>query len=181
MVPFTLLGLMAGCTSSSGLTDASPKPQTGNPVVVQATCPQIFMRDSGAYHRVYAGGATDDQSKLVYQASFADTTRSCTTNGEQLTVNVMAQGRVVAGPAGKGGPVSLPVRITVTETNAQQQEVEIYSQAVSYPVNIPADTLSSQFLFQKADVNIPVSSAQNAKVYLAFDTAAPAKGKAKKK
>lgn len=176
VVPLTLLGLLAGCNSSSTLSDTAPQPQAAQQaagVVVQASCPQIFMRDGTAYHRVYARGGEGDPSKLIYQASFADTTRSCTTDGSQLTVNVMAHGRVVAGPAGQAGTVSLPVRITVTETNPLQQEEQIYSQVVQYPAAIPADSLSAQFLFNKADVSIPAAAARNAKVYIGFD-AAPA-------
>lgn len=188
VVSLTLLGLLAGCNSTSSLSDATPQPQAPgapqgsyiNAAVVQASCPQIYMRDGSAYHRVYAGGE-NDPSKLVYQASFADTTRSCSTDGNNLTINVFAQGRIVAGPLGKGGGVTLPVRVTVTETNAMQKEEQIYSQLVQYPVNIPGDTLSSQFLFNKADVSIPTSSAQNAKVYISFDAAPQAKPKGKKK
>ncbi|MCX8996397.1 hypothetical protein NOF55_15740 [Rhizobiaceae bacterium BDR2-2] len=178
MVSFTLLGLLAGCNSSSSLSDTAPQGQASdlrqgasvNSVVVQATCPQIFMRDATASHRVYARGGDGDPTKLVYQAAFADTTRSCTTDGNQMTINVLAQGRIVAGPAGSASTVSLPVRITVTETNAMQLEEQIYSQLVSYPAAIPADSLSGQFLFQKPDVTIPASSAQNAKVYIGFDS-----------
>lgn len=187
VLPLTLLGLLAGCNSSSSLSDASPQPGTPAPasgsatnaVVVQATCPQIFLRDSTAFHRVYAKGGENDPTKLIHQVAFADTTRSCATDGNQLTVTVMAQGRVVAGPLGKPGSVTVPVRVTVTETNAMQQEEQIYSQLVQYPVEIPADSLSGQFLFTKADVTIPVASAQNAKVYIGFDAAPQPKGRRK--
>lgn len=188
VVSLSLLGLLAGCTSSSGLSDAAPKAQTPlppnasavNAAVVQASCPQIYLRDGTAYHRAYAKGGENDPAKLIYQASFADTTRTCTTDGNQLTINVMAQGRIIAGPLGKAGGVTLPVRVTVTETNQMQQEQQIYTQLVSFPVEIPADSLAGQFLFNKTDVSIPAAAGQNAKVYIAFDTAPPATGKKKK-
>ena len=190
IVPFMLVGALAGCNSSSTLSDAAPSTgPTGAaaPLVVQATCPQVLLRDGTAFHRVYAGGAAGsadgDPDKLIYQASFAEMTRSCTTNGENLTINVMAQGRILAGPAGKGGPVTLPVRVTVMETTSMQEQQSIYDQHVRFPVEIPADTLSGQFLFTKADVTIPVSSARNATVFIGFEDAAPAKstGKGKRK
>lgn len=180
VVPLLLPGLLAGCNSSSSLSEAAPRAQAGTSVVVQAICPQIYLRDSTASHREYLKGGKDDPEKLVYQASFADTTRSCTTNGDQITISVMAQGRVVAGAAGKAGTVSLPVRVEVTETSMQQVEQSIYAQNLRYPAEIPADSLSAQFLFSKTDVVIPASAAQNAKVYIGFDAGPLPKEKKRK-
>lgn len=180
VVPLSLLGFLAGCNSSSSLSEAAPQAQAGAAVVVQATCPQIFLRDSTASHREYLKGGQGDPEKLVYQASFADTTRSCSTNGDQLTISVMAQGRVVAGAAGKAGAVSLPVRVEVTETGMQQVEQSIYAQNLRYPAEIPADSLSAQFLFSKTDVVIPASAAQNAKIYIGFDAGPQPKDKKRK-
>ena len=97
-----------------------------------------------------------------------------------LQKHFMAQGRIIVGPAGKPGSFNLPVRVSVTETSqVTQQESQIYSQFVRYPVSVTPDAPSSQFLFQKTDVTIPAGSAQNAKVYLSFETGPEAKAKRK--
>jgi hypothetical protein len=93
----SLLSLAAGC-SSSGTTDGleanvtSAEAQAISPVV-QANCPQLFMLEDGAVRQVYTSGATGKPESLIYQASLGDMTRSCSMNGDVLTVHVMAQGQ----------------------------------------------------------------------------------------
>src|SRR3546814_21110084 len=84
----------------------------------------------------------------MYQASLADMTRQCTANETTITINVMAQGRIVAGPAATGGQVNLPVLVEVLDGDNV-----VSSQKVSYPVELPAT--GTQFIFNKADVQIP--------------------------
>ena len=189
VAPLALVALLASCNSNTTLSDAAPKGPMEmtqqaaapvNAVIVQTTCPQIFMRDATAYHREYVKGGQDDPAKLIYQASFGETTRSCSTDGVNMTISVMAQGRIIVGPAGKPGSFNLPVRVSVTETSqVTQQESQIYSQFVRYPVSVTPDAPSSQFLFQKTDVTIPAGSAQNAKIYLSFESGPEAKAKRK--
>ena len=187
VAPLALLGLLASCNSGTSLSDAAPKgpmemtQQAAAPVnamVVQASCPQVFIRDNNAFHREYLKGGQDDPAKLVYQASFGETTRSCGTDGVNMVITVMAQGRIIVGPAGKPGAFDLPVRVSVSETSqVTQTEEQIYSQFVRFPVSVTPDAPSGQFLFQKADVTIPAASARNAKLYLSFETATAGKRK----
>ncbi len=101
--------------------------------VVQGACPQMFMKDSDAIFRTYAGGAkTGDAEKLAYQASIGDYTRQCSLNDTNLTMTVVAQLRVVAGPNGSsGGKVTLPIRITVYDG-----EDALYSEVTNFPVEV---------------------------------------------
>src|SRR3546814_13090766 len=106
------------------------------------------MREETAVHRAYARGGQDNPEKLMYQASLADMTRQCTANETTITINVMAQGRIVAGPAATGGQVNLPVLVEVLDGDNV-----VSSQKVSYPVELPAT--GTQFIFNKADVQHP--------------------------
>src|SRR3546814_10792934 len=84
----------------------------------------------------------------MYQASLADMTRQCTANETTITITVMAQGRIVAGPAATGGQVNLPVLVEVLDGDNV-----VSSQKVSYPVELPAT--GRQLIFNQADVQIP--------------------------
>jgi hypothetical protein len=140
------------------------------PAVVQAYCPQVVMLEQNAVYQVYAKGGQDDPSKLLYQASFNDVTRQCTANETTMTINVVAQGRIVQGPAGTPGSVTLPVTVEVVDGDNV-----IYSQKVAFPVNMPAG--GSQFIFSKADVQIPNAqggASRFTRVRLGFDST-PAK------
>jgi len=154
-LPLALLAILAGCNSSSpvsGLSlgsSAQPAAATG-PVVVQAYCPQVGMLEQSAIKNAYAGNAKDDPAKLIYRASLSEATRACTANDTTLTIRVQAQGRVVIGPAGKPGRISLPINVEVIG----EGDKVLYSQTQITPVDVPAEGVA-QFLFDKADVSIP--------------------------
>ncbi|MGE7371089.1 PilZ domain-containing protein [Neorhizobium sp. NPDC001467] len=163
-----ILAAVTGCsTPDLGAAGRAEAQATVTPVV-QAYCPQVVIRTDTGFHRAYAGKAAEgDDSKLIYQASFADVTRSCTANETTLTVNVMAQGRIVAGAAGKTGDVTLPVLVEAVDGNDV-----IYSQKVAFTATIPAEG-SGQFIFQKPDVAIPNAvggASRFTTVRIGFDT-----------
>ena len=173
----SMAAVLGGCNSSSpglGLNsstaDASAQP---TPVVVQAYCPQIVMRDQNAVYRAYARGGQDNPDKLLYQASFNDATRQCTANETTLTINLVAQGRIVQGPAGTPGSVNLPVLVEVVDGDNV-----LYSQKVAYPVDVPVG--GTQFIFSKADIQIPNAAggaSRFTRVRLGFDNAPAKKGR----
>lgn len=173
LLSVSFLAVLAGCNSSSptsGLTEAAPaaEAQVAAAPVVQAFCPPVVMREEGAVHRAYARGGQDNPEKLMYQASLAEATRQCTANETTMTINVVAQGRVVAGPVATPGQVSLPVLVEVVDG-----EDVIYSQKVSFPVEVT--TGGNQFIFSKADVQIPNAqggASRFTRVRLGFETAA---------
>ncbi|WP_081295725.1 hypothetical protein [Rhizobium leguminosarum] len=139
--------------------------------VVQGACPQIFMRDQDAIFRTYAKGKKDDPQQVVFQASFGDYPRQCTLNDTNLTMTVVAQLRLVAGPAGTPGPVTLPIRISVLDG-----ETVLYSEVTKFPTEIPPGTPGAQVIFRKDGIKMPVGSGALVRVNVGFDTQ-PAKTK----
>ena len=180
IVPMMALLALGGCsTAQNPLSGAQPQPapelQTAvNTRVVEGTCPQIFMRDGTAFHRTYARGGEGDASKITYQASFAQTSRACTVNEQALNITVVAQGRLIAGPMGGPGRVSLPVRVEVKDG-----ESVLYSQLVHFDAEIPTGD-TAQFVFRKDDVSIPGGAGKQARIYIGFDSA-PQKAPGKKR
>ncbi|OAV56946.1 hypothetical protein A6U98_03355 [Rhizobium sp. WYCCWR10014] len=139
--------------------------------VVQGACPQIFMRDQDAIFRTYAKGKKDDPQQIVYQASFGDYTRQCTLNDTNLTMTVVAQLRLITGPAGTPGPVTLPIRISVIDG-----ETVLYSEVTKFATEIPAGAPGTQVIFRKDGITMPVGSGALVRVNIGFDTQ-PAKTK----
>jgi len=173
----SLVTILAGCNSSSSTEGLAPEAQAQQPVtpVVQAFCPPVVMLEQTAVYRSYARGGQDNPEKLLYQASLADATRQCTANETTMTINLIAQGRIVQGPAGTPGQVTLPVLVEVVDGDNV-----IYSQKVAFPVEIPAG--GTQFIFNKPDVQIPNAqggASRFTRVRLGFDTG-PAKKPARR-
>lgn len=165
----SLLSIVAGCNSSTPSDALAVNPPSAPAVspVVQANCPTVTILDTDAIYHVYAGGAKDDQSKLVYQASISDTTRSCSMNADTLTVNVLAQGRLVPGPLAKPGRVNLPIRVTVKDGSG-----ETFSELTSFAIDVPAGAAGTQFIFNNDHVAIPNGpggAPKSANVYISFD------------
>jgi len=169
----SLLMVLSGCNAGNPggvLGSAADKPAAtpaADPAnvaaAVQGFCPPITLRDGTAYHRVYAKGAKDDATKIVYQASLADTTRSCTRSETGMTITAMVQGRLVAGPEGKAGQVMLPIRVAVTDGDKV-----IYSELTQFPVTLTDVAQASQFVFTK-DVPVPPDVGGLTKVHVGFD------------
>ncbi|POO56441.1 PilZ domain-containing protein [Agrobacterium rosae] len=164
----SLLAVISGCNSSNPSDSMAVNAPTAEAVspVVQANCPGITILDSNAVHRVYAGGG-NDPTKLVYQASLSDTTRSCSMSNDTLTVNVLAQGRLVPGPLSKPGRINLPIRVTVKDGNG-----EIFSQVTNFPVDLPAGDAGTQFIFNNPNVAIPNGpggASRQTNVFISFD------------
>ena len=139
--------------------------------VVQGACPQIYMRDQDAIFRTYAKGKKDDAQQIVFQASFGDYTRQCTLNEANLTMTIVAQLRLITGPAGAPGPVTLPIRVTILDG-----ETVLYSEVTKFPTEIPAGAPGTQVIFRKDGIKMPVGAGALVRVNIGFDTQ-PAKTK----
>lgn len=143
--------------------------------VVQGACPTIYMKDAEAIYHSYAGGAkTGAPEKLSFQATIGNYTRQCTLNEQNLTMTVVAQLRVIAGPAGGPASVTLPIRITVLDG-----EDSLYSEVTNFPATVDPSG-ATQVLFRKDNIKLPVGSGALVRVNIGFDQGAPAKGKKKK-
>ncbi|MCL6706216.1 hypothetical protein M8R20_04305 [Pseudomonas sp. R2.Fl] len=133
--------------------------------VVQGTCPPIALRDGTAFFRTYAKGAKDDPQQVVYQASLADTTRSCSRNDAgQLTITVMVQGRLISGPQGKAGTLSMPIRVSVVDGDQV-----LYSEITKFDAALADVNQPSQFVFTKDVTGIPGEISRLALVSVGFD------------
>jgi hypothetical protein len=169
-----LLGaaLIAGCTAADPGAILNPRgsnPQPAidpvtNAAVVQGACPQVQLREGTAFYRTYAKGGDGDPSKVIHQASIADTTRQCRISGGQMVMTVVASGRLVAGPAGKAGQVDVPVRVAVLDG-----ETVLYSELQKQPVVLTDGAPTTQFVFTNPSVTFPASASRSAKVYIGFD------------
>lgn len=166
LLAMSALLAVAGCNTpqSGGAIEAGGSAAATTPAVIQAACPPVTLREGTASYRTYAKGGKDDPTKVVYQASLADTTRQCVQSEDSLTVTVVAQGRIVAGPAGGPGKVTMPIRVAATDG-----EKTLYSELTQYPVEVPPGSTNTQFVFTKTDVTVPAGAGADAKIYIGFD------------
>lgn len=152
-----------------------------------AYCPIITLRDGTAYFNSYAKGgkrakkadaedgsaaANDDSADIVYQAAITDVTRDCSRNAGSLTMNVAVAGKVVPGPKGGAGSITMPIRIVVVHGS----EV-LYSQLHQYKVQITDTTAATQFVFNDPNVTIPEPTDKGYQIFAGYDEGPPSKKK----
>lgn len=189
----SLLALLAGCSSlgfggggdkqpATDVTVApaagaggSAQPVTGGQAYIAGKCPQVVIRDEASTYRTYAKGAKDDPNQLTYQASLAQATRQCTSDGTSLGINIAAQGRLVAGPQGSSGKVTLPVHIAVMDNNTA-----LYDKTINFVAEIPPGETTTQFLFTANDIKVAGGSGGFTIVQLSFDQGSQKPAKAEK-
>lgn len=183
----SLAAILAGCNTSGssggGLFGSSaPAPATTSaPVgaVVQGVCPKVALDDNSAFHRTYAKSGSKDDQDVVFQASLAETTRACTQSETGMTIKVQVAGRLIAGPQGHAGTLSMPIRVQVKDGDQV-----ISSELVPFSATLANSDQSVQFLFSK-DVSIAANPSATTQVIVGFDDspakAAPKNAPSKKK
>lgn len=159
----------AGC--QSGGSGSAPGSVAETPPVekireseLRAYCPQVMLREGTAFYNSYERGAEEDPTKLVYQASIANVTRSCTYGEGTLTMNVAVAGKIVPGPVGAAGTVTMPIRVVVT-----RGEEVLYSQLHQFPVAVNDTTGATQFVFNDPNVTFPAPTSRSIRVFAGYD------------
>lgn len=180
---FALAGFMlaaAGCQSGDtggvlgfGGGSKQTPPQEGKVLAseLRAYCPTVTLKEENGFINRYAKGGEDDAAKLSWQASISEVTRSCNRQTGMLAMDVALAGRVVPGPAGASGSVTLPIKITVLRSDGEV----IYSQTQNHQVALSGNQ-AQQFLVNDPNVVVPIPENNTLQVFAGFDT-----GPAKKK
>jgi hypothetical protein len=177
-VALALSGLMlavAGCQSGGGAKNVLdvggkqtpvPPPPDGKVKAsdLLAYCPRVTLRDGTAYYNSYARGGQDDASKLIYQAAITEVSRDCTRSNGMLMMKVGVAGKVVPGPLGKAGTITMPIRVVV-----MHGDKVLYSKLHQDKVQISNASAASQFLLTDPDISVPEPTAQDYQVFAGFD------------
>ncbi len=161
----------AGCQSvGKSLDNGAIKPDAPKAKAseLRAYCPTVTLREGTAYFNTYAKGGQDDADKLIYQAAISEVTRDCSRNDGTLTMNVAVAGRVVPGPLGSAGTITMPIRIVVV-----QGSQVLYSQLHQYKLQITSTTAATQFVFNDPNVSVPLPAEGTYQVYAGFDEGPP--------
>jgi hypothetical protein len=194
-----LILALAGCQSGGGLSkldpgvkDAPPPPSTKiSEQELLAYCPSVTLREGTAFYSEYTKGARkakteddplanpdaqpDNSANLIYRAAITDVTRSCSSQGGMMTMNVAVAGKIIPGPMGKAGTITLPIRVAVLRDGEP-----IYSNLARYPVQMTDNSEAAQFLYGNANVTFDAPAKRNIQVFAGFD-AGPEAGKPSKK
>jgi hypothetical protein len=132
-------------------------------------CPPLYIREGTEALSLYDKGHDADPDYVRFLGSIRKTARECHQNGDVLTIKVGVAGRVVAGPKGSAGTVTLPLRIAVTK-QLSEDKPPLYSQLFKVEVPVAAPTLSADYSQVFDQVNVKVGPEDHDLiVYVGFD------------
>jgi hypothetical protein len=117
------------------------------------------------------GGGSDPQS-VMHQGEILEVARECGTSATGVAVKYGFSGRVLLGPRGKPGSITLPATLTVVD----QANAVVQSQKIRVVVNVPGGSTTGVFSeVKEVDVPVPAGySAKNYKIFIGFDLQANA-------
>ncbi|SRR5579871_1942789 len=167
--------LFAGDSGNS----SSPAPQpAGGSAAADIDCPSVEYRQGAATYAVNAPGAESSALSLRYQASFTQTARECVLSGNNLTIKVGVQGRVVVGPAGAPSSITIPLRYALVREGIEPKT--LWTKLFMVPVTIPQNQLNLPWLHIQEEMTVPRPNPNELEayvIYVGFDPegAAPAK------
>ena len=178
--------LVAACTSMGGTPSttsvdnainaiSTPAPNKNKPQMAAADfskasyCPPVVIRAGTEAMSLYEHGHEAEPDYVRFEGSIAKTARECHQAGYTLSMKLGVSGRVVAGPKGSAGTVTLPLRIAVTKQIGGGKSA-LYSQLFKIQVAVAPPTLSADYSQVFDQVNFKMGpDDHDLIVYVGFD------------
>ena len=142
-----------------------------------ALCPPVSIRPGTEQMSALPAGAKPDPitgapPPVSYQSSIVKTARECRATEGGVAVKVGVIGRTVAGPSGKAGTVTVPIRIAVVQGTDKIVKSELFK--ISVVLTEP--TLSTDFTKIDDTIVLPIAPGNSDyRIYVGFDDA-PVRG-----
>jgi hypothetical protein len=146
---------------------AAPSPTQAS---IDFDCPNVDYRQGAATLSVNDSKAENPALSLKYQASFVKTARECDVRGDMVTMRVGVQGRVVVGPAGGPGTVTVPLRYALVREGIEPRT--IWTKLFVLNVPVPNTQLNVPFTHIEEEMTVPVpppSELSAYVIYIGFD------------
>ncbi len=164
--------------SETQLLDAakSGDPTTGSTFVgeVDAGCPRLIIAPHDNYITFYQVGHVGDALAVAQRGEITKTARECQIEPGRVTVKYGFSGRLLLGPKGQPGNVTLPITVAVNDS----KRTKVTSDSVKVDVNVGLDKPISYFSAVRT-VTFPIAEGSRPGEYeliVGFDSRAPSSG-----
>jgi hypothetical protein len=151
---------------SANLTTVAAQTTPGAPSAPPIECPGVDYRQGAATLAVNSPGSENAALGLRYQASFVQTARECIVRGGALTIKVGVQGRIVVGPAGGPGQVSIPLRYALVREGLEPRT--LWTKLFMVPVTIPDNQLNLPWLHVEEEMTVPLPPGDELEAYVVY-------------
>jgi hypothetical protein len=107
-----------------------------------AHCPQVVAWPQDRVVTLYSPGHVGDSLSIVYRAELTKLARDCRMQGNYMIVRYGFAGRVLLGPKGRSGVVTLPISIRASGTDKKMISNTSLRVAASVPAGAPVGYFS---------------------------------------
>lgn len=178
----SVAAIAAGCAASTSRPESSynsviteeamltaVRTNSDNPIETAATkdCPLLQVEGGQRNVTVYEAKRIGDEASIVHRAEINKTARECQVADHLVQVKYGMAGRVVLGPKGKPGTISVPAIMQVYDKSGNK----VKSDPISVSVTISRENPLAYFSLVR-DVSIPLKEGAKPEDYtisLAFD------------
>jgi hypothetical protein len=137
-------------------------------------CPRFSVWPRENHVTVYEQGRMGDGLSVVHRGEITKTARECQVEPGQVTVRYGFSGRVLLGPRGRSGNVTLPVNVFVTDSKRERITSDKMHVEVAVAVDRPIGYFS---MVRTVTFNIPEGSRPGEfEVFVGFDRNVPGAG-----
>ena len=106
-------------------------------------CPRLSVSPRGSHLTIYEDGRAGDGLAIMHRGEITKTARECQIEPGRVTVKYGFSGRVLLGPRGTAGNVTLPVNVVVTDSKREKITGDSMSVAVAVAVDNPIGYFSA--------------------------------------
>ena len=124
------------------LPDMAEAPATNPDGGTALNCPQVVAWPNERLRTLYQSGHDGDQLYVVHRGEITKLSRECRFMAGQVVVKYGFAGRVLLGPKGRPGPVSMPVTIRAAGANKSTLATDRMSITATVPPNNPVGYFS---------------------------------------
>ena len=141
---------------------------------VAAGCPRFQVASRDHHITIYEPGRAGDSLGVMHRGEITKTARECHMNGSQVTVKYGFSGRILLGPRGHSGPLSLPINVFVTDAKRERITTDKLKVEASVAVENPIGYFSA---VRTVTFDVPEGSRPGEfEVYVGFDRNTPNAG-----
>jgi hypothetical protein len=133
-------------------------------------CPSLDVSTGDRSITFHAPGAEGDALSVMHRGDITNTARECAPSANGLAIKLGFSGRVLLGPKGKPGTLTLPAKVTVIDGSKQTLKTE----KVRVVVNVPAGSTAGTFS-EVREIVVPMTAGGRYRVYVGFDQSAAGK------
>lgn len=130
-------------------------------------CPQVVAWPHDRLLTIYAGGQVGNTQAIMHRGEITKLARECQIYGDRVTVRYGFAGRVLLGPKGAPGQVTMPISIRVADADRKV----LASDTAKVSTIIPTENPVGYFSVVK-EITFPISMGtrpEDYKVFVAFE------------